>query len=511
MKKVLSNTTVLLIILLSIIPIVHAQTTPQVIEKTFDGKLDGQLTIDSDLGSIDVKTANLNKIEIVVTKKAEKLDKLLVEALNLQETFTDIDVAEMLKDFEVTFEQKEDNVYIKGQFKTGREQWEEKLLLLSLLKIHFQVKIPHGYSVNVNTSKDPVSIPDLSGDVKVQTSIGDLRIGEVKGPVWGRISGSGSITLKGCQGNVDVQASIGDIDLGNVTGNVKAKTGSSGSITLKGCQGNVDIVTSIGDIKLGDVTGDVSATGGDIDIGNVGGQVIARASSSGNITLTGCESDVDVKASIGDIDLGSVSGIVKAKTGSSGSITLEKCESDVDVEASIGDVELSNIAGAVKARGGDIGISNVTGAVIVRASSSGRITLKDCQDNVDVEASIGDIDLTNIIGTVNAKTSGSGNITLNHCQGGVNVTTSMGDIRAEITKQSTHQWTLETSGSGQITATLIPQIAIDIDAQTNRGNISSDFVVQGAKFQNTLKGTINGGGTLLKLRTSYGDIRLQKK
>ena len=77
MKKVFLNTTVLLIILLSIGPIVQAQTTPQVIKKTFDVELGGELTLDSELGSIDVKTANLNKVEIVVMKKAEKLDTVL--------------------------------------------------------------------------------------------------------------------------------------------------------------------------------------------------------------------------------------------------------------------------------------------------------------------------------------------------------------------------------------------------------------------------------------------------
>ena len=70
-------------------------------------------------------------------------------------------------------------------------------MLLSLLKIHFEVTIPQRYSVNLNTSSNPISVPDLSGGVRAQTSIGDLRIGEVKGTVWGRTSSSGNITLKG--------------------------------------------------------------------------------------------------------------------------------------------------------------------------------------------------------------------------------------------------------------------------------------------------------------------------
>ena len=64
---------------------------------------------------------------------------------------------------------------------------------------------------------------------------------------------------------------------------------------------------------------------------------------------------------------------------------------------------------------------------------------------------------------------------------------------------------------GKILAILRGRIGIDVDAQTNRGTISSDFVVQGTQSKNSLKGKINGGGVLLKLRTSSGDIRLQKR
>ena len=64
------------------------------------------------------------------------------------------------------------------------------------------------------------------------------------------------------------------------------------------------------------------------------------------------------------------------------------------------------------------------------------------------------------------------------------------------------------------TVNLMPDIAIDVDAETSGGQVSTDFVVasviQGKIPKNRLKGNINGGGTLLKLHTSAGSIRLQK-
>ena len=492
MKKSLLSITVLMLFLFCTMTVVGAQTSPQVM--AFDVKPDGQLILESDLGAIDVKTASLDKVDIVVTKEAEKSEGGLQKARKSEEAFTDIDVAEALADFEVTFKQKETDVHIKGKFKRGREHWEKKQGLLSLLTIRYEVTIPYQYSVNLTTSRDDISVADLAGELQARTS------------------SNGGITLAGCKGNVDVKTSVGDVNLSNITGSVTAIGGdiqiinvgggviaqasSSGSITVKDCQSNVDIKASVGNIDLTNITGTVKSSTG----------------SSGNITVKDCRNNIDVKASVGNIDLTNIKGSVKSSTGSSGNITLKGCESDVDVKTSVGDVNLSNITGSVTAIGGDIQIINVGGGVIAQASSSGSITVKDCQSNVDIKASVGNIDLANITGSVKARTGSSGNITLNNCQGGVDVLASVGDIRTEMIKQPQHELTLQTSGGGGIVATLISQIALNIDAQTSRGNVSSDLPIQVSELsKNNLKGTINGGGPLLKLRASSGDIRLEKR
>ena len=79
-----------------------------------------------------------------------------------------------------------------------------------------------------------------------------------------------------------------------------------------------------------------------------------------------------------------------------------------------------------------------------------------------------------------------------------------------MTTQPQHPWTLHASMGGEIDVTLRPHIAIDVDAQT-QGKISSDFVIQSqdAIEENRLKGTLNGGGALLKLHASDGEIRLK--
>ena len=192
----------------------------------------------------------------------------------------------------------------------------------------------------------------------------------------------------------------------------------------------------------------------------------------------------------------SIAGKLIARTGGSGSITLKECQNDVDLESGVGDIELGL----------------VTGKVIARTGGSGKIVLKDCQNDVNVESGVGDIGLVSIAGKLIAKTGGSGKIVLKDCQNDVNVESGTGNIHAEIPTQLMHPWVLQTSGRGKIEIVLSSSTAVNIDAETS-GPISSNIPIQiqGLLTEHKLQGTLNGGGPLLKLRTSLGEIRLKKK
>ena len=146
-----------------------------------------------------------------------------------------------------------------------------------------------------------------------------------------------------------------------------------------------------------------------------------------------------------------------------------------------------------------------------KTGSSGKITLKSCQSTVEAITDYGDIQLSSVSGAVKAKTGSSGDITLKSCQSTIEAITDYGDIRSEMTKRMTRPWTLQTSSSGEIVVVLLSNVAIDVDASASSGSVSSDFRVQGSISENSIKGTINGGGPLLKMRASYGDIHLRKK
>ena len=175
---------------------------------------------------------------------------------------------------------------------------------------------------------------------------------------------------------------------------------------------------------------------------------------------------------------------------------LKECQGDINVESGIGNIELVSVAGKV----------------IAKTGGPGKVVLKECQGDINVESGVGNIELGSITGEVIAKTGGPGKVVLKECQSGVEAASGVGNIHAEIPTQLMHPWTLRTSGPGKIEVVLSSKTAVNIDAETN-GSISSDIPIQiqGLLTKHKLKGTLNGGGPLLKLRTSLGEIRLKER
>ncbi len=84
-------------------------------------------------------------------------------------------------------------------------------------------------------------------------------------------------------------------------------------------------------------------------------------------------------------------------------------------------------------------------------------------------------------------------------------------MKAQLAKQPSGNCSLKTSG-GNIDVALADAIAIDLEARTSGGNVKADFPVetQGKHQESLLKTKINGGGPLVILQTSGGNVRIRK-
>jgi hypothetical protein len=141
-------------------------------------------------------------------------------------------------------------------------------------------------------------------------------------------------------------------------------------------------------------------------------------------------------------------------------------------------------------------------------TSGGSLFIEDLIGELNASTSGGSISVGNIDGDIKLRTSG-GSINTDSITGNIDAHTSGGSINVKIDKQLTKDAKLTTSG-GSITAYLISDIQIDIYASTSGGRVKSDFEIDGRVKKMSVKGSINGGGPKLILKTSGGSIKIKE-
>jgi len=141
-------------------------------------------------------------------------------------------------------------------------------------------------------------------------------------------------------------------------------------------------------------------------------------------------------------------------------------------------------------------------------TSGGSLSIEDLIGELNASTSGGSINVGNISGDVKLHTSG-GSIKTETVTGNLDAHTSGGSIKITIDKQLTEDAKLTTSG-GSITAYLVPDIQVDINASTSGGRVKSEFNIDGKVNKMSVRGTINGGGPKLTLKTSGGSIKIKQ-
>jgi len=141
-------------------------------------------------------------------------------------------------------------------------------------------------------------------------------------------------------------------------------------------------------------------------------------------------------------------------------------------------------------------------------TSGGSLSIEDLIGELNANTSGGSINVGNIVGDIKLRTSG-GSIKTDNITGNIDAHTSGGSINVTIDKQLTKDAKLTTSG-GSITAYLISDIQVDIYASTSGGRVKSDFEIDGKVKKMSVKGSINGGGPKLILKTSGGSIKIKE-
>lgn len=192
-----------------------------------------ELFVDTDIGSIEIRTHANPTVEVEVNLEAD--------------TRNDEKAEKQFSEFEVEYEREGDDVLIYGEFIGSKGDWRFWKSRKISLNVEFIITVPSEFDLTLETSGGSIAVDDLQGEVRAKTSGGSLSFEQIDGPVWGRTSG-GSIQVGGCDGSIDLKTSGGSISVGRVNGDVYART-SGGSITVDEVFGTIDVKTSGGGIR----------------------------------------------------------------------------------------------------------------------------------------------------------------------------------------------------------------------------------------------------------------------
>ena len=295
--------------------------------------------------------------------------------------------------------------------------------------VQFEVAVPTGYSLDVNTGVGDIETQDVGGTASLITGGGNIRTGRIAFTGF-RIAALGRPSAK--------------------------LYTEGGHIQVQDVSGNLDAFTAGGHIVAGNISGDavLRSGGGHIRAGQISGRAQLETD-GGNITLKQAGSFVSVRTGGGQIDFGEVRGSVRAQTGGGG-IRIITVSGPMEVESNGGSICLTRVAGAVQ------------------AATAG--------------------------GTIQAWINPEGN-------------SSGGKVSLPGASQLS-------SGAGDIIVFLPRNLAANIDAMVENGGLSR-IEADPALLLNIqplgnhsvgpvrATGALNGGGEVLKLRTTVGKIRLQ--
>lgn len=266
-----------------------------------------------------------------------------------------------------------------------------------------------------------------------------------------------------------------------------------------------------------------------LDVETQGGDITVTAPLEGEARLTTAGGDVsarDLKGPVrietagGSIALGRTGSDLSART-AGGSIHIGDVQGDANLETSGGEIVTGAVAGGLRAEtaGGDIVVRGATGQVVAQ-TAGGQIQIGPSGGSVRAETAGGSIRLQGARGHVVAETAG-GSIDLLKVESAVRASTAAGRILAEFncTKNTFGPSQLETS-MGDIYVYLPTNVPLTIDAAIDTAmgrQIKSDFPldIQSEKDElvpSTVRGhgNLNGGGDVLRIRTTAGNIEIRK-
>jgi len=255
---------------------------------------------------------------------------------------------------------------------------------------------------------------------------------------------------------------------------------SDGAVDANGVEGVLEVDTGAGELAIDRIKGDCKLVtgGGEVRVGAVGGSLYCR-SGAGKIQVESVKGQAILETMGGDISAHEVGGPVRAETGGGG-------------------IRIVRAGGAVSAGTG--------GGQIVVDHAGGIVTARNMAGPVQVGSAAG----------VQCE-SASGGIRVSNINGPMRVSTSLGNIMATLLGANLVDSFLATA-NGDITVLIPSSVGVTIRAQNDMADslrrITTDFSgisVRRMGRQVVAEGPVNGGGPLLQISATVGNIFIRRQ
>lgn len=274
------------------------------------------------------------------------------------------------------------------------------------------------------------------------------------------------------------------VQIPRLTQAVKAET-RAGALWVNSIQGSVVGATGGGNVKLDDLAGPVKVIsgGGVMEAGTVGSDLYLQ-SGGGNVSVDKVSGQLIVKTGGG-----------KVRIGTAGATTIETAAGNIEIGKCNGDLR-------AKSGGGNMTLGDVYGTVVAE-TGGGTVRLSSAQGDVRVE-------------------TGGGSVELWKVGQGAHVETGVGAITVQFIggRNQFHDSYLHTA-AGNVLVYVPRDLGVSVHASTEMANgagIKSEFpglaiTSEGGQYgpkSMFAEGQLNGGGPLLRVRTTIGQVDIRR-
>src|SRR2546423_1506540 len=160
-------------LLLGVGTAVGAAEYDQKIEKEFQVSTGGKLIVRVDQGSIEINSAGADKIHVRVLRQVKGGSRAQAD--------------ELFANHDVTFKQDANTVSIIGRNKKDRFRFGR--FGRPSLQVRYEISIPRKFDVDLNTSGGDIRLGELDGAAITRTSSGSIDLGTISGRVESSNSG----------------------------------------------------------------------------------------------------------------------------------------------------------------------------------------------------------------------------------------------------------------------------------------------------------------------------------